>query len=220
MLQNQRRALWEDLTQYGSCGRLSAMTGLLALSSARIASATEISRSGDVMTLSGRIDRGDGYEFERALQEAAAAPPKFLYLNSGGGDISSAEKIAQIVRNHSMTTVVDASRAKCASACTLIFVAGTNRVYLHAEDLSEGAMSKSGFRGLGFHQGRSSRVSPLNSAVGVYSSQATATMNAIYRQMGVPEASELLDKSPPSKYYRISSKTALSMGIATSTALR
>ncbi|WP_354037724.1 hypothetical protein [Bradyrhizobium sp. S3.2.6] len=94
------------------------------------------------MSLTGEIEAGDGVEFEKQLLVAREMvvkkrDPDFddrystmpdldirLDLSSNeGGDLGAALKIAQIVRDEGISTLVRKGRS-CASACAFIFLAG------------------------------------------------------------------------------------------------
>ena len=188
----------------------SGMTlGLAVLAfTSRPATALEFSTRGDVMTLRGPIRDGD----DALFREALGGGVRVVNLNSGGGKIQPASEIARLIRSKGLTTVTDASSALCASACTVIFAGGRQRYYLNAGNLTEGAFSKTNFRGLGFHEGND----PLSREKNHYSGRATANMINMYYEMGISAASSLATKAPPEQYYRISGPTALSFGIATS----
>src|SRR4029077_5021200 len=76
-----------------------------------------------------------------ALTEVLQATPgvERLELESPGGSVSEGLALAELVEKHSLDTVV---KTYCASACTMIFVAGRERI------LNTGAE-------LGFHRCRS-----------------------------------------------------------------
>lgn len=71
------------------------------------------------------------------LAEVIASHPyaNLIHLNSPGGEVLEAHRMVRMVTSHHMTTVVD---KLCGSACTLVFLAGTERI------LAPGAQ-------LGFH---------------------------------------------------------------------
>ncbi|SEE34335.1 hypothetical protein SAMN05519104_5830 [Rhizobiales bacterium GAS188] len=171
---------------------------------------SEFVRSGTTITMSGTIVDGDDLKFKALLQEGTRI--EVVNLDSGGGKIEPAGQISRMIRAGGVATLVDGGRAKCASACTVIFGGGVRRYYVNADALSEGPMSKSNFTGLGFHEGNS----PLALSKNRYSGQATASMIKFYYEMGISSAKDLVVKAPPEQYYRISGRTALSLGIATS----
>ena len=159
-----------------------ALMGMAAVSAAP-AKACELSLTGKVLKLSGRIASGDQYLFQDFLQKLGDAKIAAIRLNSPGGSIAAAGEIARLVRAQKWTTVVDGSSTVCASSCTIIFVSGVDRVYLNAPN-GGGLLGQRGFHGLGFHQG-----SVRGETVGhAYSGEGTAQMMAFYDEFGVPGA--------------------------------
>lgn len=63
---------------------------------------------------------------ERVERFAAAPGHKTIELNSMGGDVFAARRIARIIRRHKIDTAVH-KNAFCYSMCVLIFAAGHNR---------------------------------------------------------------------------------------------
>ena len=100
---------------------------------------------GPLLRLSGLVQPGD----EAKLAMALAAPhrPAALSLASLGGNVQAALAIGAMVRREGLRTVVE-PRAICASACGLIWLAGTARtmapdahVGLHAAYLKRNGVS-------------------------------------------------------------------------------
>src|SRR5437762_370804 len=77
--------------------------------------------------VSGRIALGDASRFESLLSSLGARGKTEVQLDSPGGLLQEAVKIAEVVRKAGLTTRVP-YRATCASACTLIFAAGSKRI--------------------------------------------------------------------------------------------
>jgi hypothetical protein len=177
------------------------------------AGAVELAVSGSTLMLSGPIVQGDEYKFRDFLKDAGAGRVTTIRLDSGGGNIFAAGAIARIIRGAGLTTVVDASRSKCASACTILFAAGVRRLYLNADGLEGGVVACQGFRGLGYHQG----ASPGMAASNRYSGAGTAEMISLIYEMGASSAAGLIDNSTPDSVYRPSTQKALELGIATHT---
>lgn len=100
---------------------------LLALpGAARAAEITTVAgRTGQTVELTGLIQPGDDAALAVAL--AAARRPTTLSLASLGGNVQAALAIGTMVRREGLRTVV-APRAICASACGLVWLAGTTRV--------------------------------------------------------------------------------------------
>ncbi len=191
-------------------GIICAALAVSAISmSAQRAGAGELSLSGSSITISGSINPGDEYKFKEFLK--SAGPVTTVHLDSGGGNIFAAGVMAHLIRSQGLTTVVDASRQKCASACTILFAAGVRRYYLNSASLAGGVVACQGFRGLGFHQG----ASPGLSGVGRYSGEGTAEMIGLLYEFGASSAAGLIDNSSPESVYRPSEQRALQLGIAT-----
>ncbi len=192
-----------------------SLTALLAFACLTVTTmpsyAIAISKSGNTVTLSGPINPGDEFSFLDFMQ-ANAADIRIVNLNSPGGKIDPAIVMARYIRSHGLTTLLDASRAKCASACTVLFAAGTSRHYMSARGLSDGVFNREGFIGLGYHEGNS----PQSRSDNRYSGAATAQMISMYYEFGSANAADLITKAPPNKLYRVSGGTAISLGLATS----
>ena len=171
--------------------------------------ACEMSLTGKILFITGEIFKGDEFKFRDFLSEIHAKVAE-VRLNSPGGNIYASGEIGRQIRDAGLTTLVDARRDICASACTVLFASGKERVYLNARG-PEGVMGHEGFRGLGFHQG-SIPDQPLESR---YSGDGTAAMIRYYYEFGVPAAAGLVDKAPPERIFAVSGASALSMGIAT-----
>lgn len=185
-------------------------TALALAASAPEASALSIAAAGDRATLSGPIVPGDGAEVARFLAGPEARGIRTVYLDSGGGKVLEGVAIGRAVRRAGLATAVDAASARCDSSCTLIFVAGVRRFYVHGDAVFEGL---SGRTGLGFHTAHH----PGNRIEGkTFNARGTDTMRRFYAEMGVPAAATLVDKASFDTHYRPSGATALRLGIATS----
>jgi hypothetical protein len=82
-----------------------------------------------VIVAKGDIDRGDARKLARALEKAGTDRhgTKVLYLESDGGLVSEALKMADIMREVGVTTIVRKDTV-CASACaSVLFVSGKYR---------------------------------------------------------------------------------------------
>jgi len=80
-----------------------------------------------VLLLQGSIVEGDYKQFLTISNSVAKAYPNtkpYVYLNSSGGKVYDASKIATVLRDH--TVMVDSGK-KCLSACFILFAAGKNR---------------------------------------------------------------------------------------------
>lgn len=173
------------------------------------ANAMDIGQKGSAALLSGPIKDGDEFKLRDFLARPEAAAIRVIYLDSPGGRIYPAREMARQIREKGLATVVDASRARCESACTGLFVAGTRRLYINAGAIGDGdARTK---RGLGFHEGNVLH----NTGRHGYSGAATSAMVNIYYEMGVPGAAALITKAEYNTMHHVSAQTALSLGIAT-----
>ena len=174
------------------------------------AGASEMSIAGNGLWLRGHIVPGDQVKFRELIDNAVQGRIAVVHLDSPGGDIYTAGEIARQIRSAGMTTVVDASRDICASSRAVIFAGGVKRVYLHAGRVG-GLSTGRGFKGSSFHE---AVVSDLAGG-GSLNGEATAVMVARFRELGAPDAAELVDYAPPCAIYGLSGPMALELGIAT-----
>ncbi len=189
---------------------LASCCGLAALAVSSVSApsqAAEFSVSGASLWLRGDIQPGDQFRFQQALARPEGTHVRQVNLASSGGSIQAAQEIGRQIRAAGLTTVVDAARDRCASACSLIFLSGARRIYLHADGVG-GISHSASFLGLGFHQG-------AQGGTHSYSGEGTAQQIAICHEFGLPQAAQLVENAPPSAIYGLSGGTALSMGIAT-----
>ena len=66
-------------------------------------------------------------EIDDILSQLDEKKPKLILLNSIGGNVSGALRFAKYVRKNQMNTWI-AHKQSCASACALVFLAGTQRL--------------------------------------------------------------------------------------------
>lgn len=114
------------MTEKFYCAALSILA-LFVASSSSAAEITVTKLDGDktvFIELTGDIQPGDDDKFRNI---AAQNPDAIVLLDSGGGTIMAAMEIGRIVRLRDYPTVVY-SNGYCASACALIWVAGSRRV--------------------------------------------------------------------------------------------
>jgi hypothetical protein len=127
-------------------------------------------RSGDVaIVLDGDIAAGDGDAVEALMKESndSGKLVAALRLDSPGGSLAESVKIAALVQRTKIAVVVN-SRARCASACFLIFAAGTEKYVGYGAAIGvHGASDKYG------------RITPRAAA-------ATVSMARMVREFGVP----------------------------------
>ncbi|WP_293855618.1 hypothetical protein [uncultured Alsobacter sp.] len=193
---------------------LAVLAGLALVSSTPAAHAVELKRSGASLLLQGPLNWGDHHVF-KAFVDAQPPGIRTVVLNSGGGSVEAAQEIGRRIRKEGWATLVDARRARCASACTAIFAAGTARHYVGADGIADGAVAPKAMRGgLAYHQGSS----PQSLHANHYSGGASAYMVAVYYEFGSRGAASIIDLAAPNMLYAISGRTALEKGIATSLA--
>lgn len=85
----------------------------------------EVPERDDALAIVDTIGFRTPLSFERVLTQVEN--PRFLFLNSPGGNVSSALAIASRVNSLGLVTVVPEG-AKCFSACSLIFFSGAQRI--------------------------------------------------------------------------------------------
>jgi hypothetical protein len=83
----------------------------------------QISDDGKIVVLNGGIKYGLAHDLEILLKAAPGVTG--LELTSPGGRIAEAKKIFDLVRTRGLDTFVP---VECSSACTLVFIAGRNRL--------------------------------------------------------------------------------------------
>jgi hypothetical protein len=191
-----------------------AVTAVALLSiawSSMPASAMRFTVRAPLILAEGDIKNGDENDFRRLVAAQPKGSIRGVVLHSRGGFVHVAGEIGRVIREYGLVTVVDASRYTCVSACTILFAAGTGRVYLNAGNVAEGVFAHGG-RGLGFHEGSSSMSRDANG----YSGAGTAHVIAFFYEFGVPGAAELTKKAPPNSVYMVSARKALEVGLATS----
>ena len=86
----------------------------------------KVMNNGAMLDFSGGISFGTAKEFETMLK--AMDNVRTVRLNSNGGRIAEAQKIADLIRARGLSTYVT---QQCASACTIMFLGGKQR-HLHA----------------------------------------------------------------------------------------
>ncbi len=77
---------------------------------------------GTALFIRGEIAAGLGAAVDQAL--LARPDLRTVFLDSPGGDVGEALRVADVIEAHGLSTVV---RRQCASACTALFVAGRER---------------------------------------------------------------------------------------------
>lgn len=126
---------------------------------------------GRSLKLHGVIGMGDGERLRALLDSPAAKDVKRVELVSPGGRVREAERMAAAMKSHG-----HASRAvgTCASACTLVFLAGQPR---HLTPTGE----------LGFHRASTGTYNPI------FEELANQQLAKTYAELGLPQA--MIDKT-------------------------
>lgn len=88
----------------------------------RVGLVIKCKRDGSNFYLDGAVDENLIYE----IKNYAQPPIETLYLNSGGGQVVEAFKVATFIRSQGIKTILRPG-AVCLSACTLLFQAGQER---------------------------------------------------------------------------------------------
>ena len=99
-------------------------------------SSDEWSGATTLITLSGTIVEGDGDKFlttiKKYLKQSYYSDSRgnivLQLLDSDGGNLPEALRIAEVVRKERITTFVP-KKSKCISACAMIFLAGRRSIY-------------------------------------------------------------------------------------------
>ena len=122
----------------------------------------KLAPDGQSITLSGPFGMGAATRFERELKKAPQL--RRVVLDSPGGRLYEAHQIAGQVRARGLQT---RATGDCASACTLVFIAGSQRsVAPHAR--------------LGFHRASVPSPNPLHDGM------ANRKLQALYEEAGLP----------------------------------
>lgn len=193
---------------------MTIVTGfLMAMIAPQEILALNMTIKGNTLFLSGLVVAGDEYNFKDIITDPENANIRIIKLNSQGGRTRAAIDMGRMIRARNLTTFVDAKTDNCASACTIIFSSGVRRHYINAEFIKDGVYSKTVLKtGLGYHEAHT----PLSLEKNHYSGQATAEEIRGFYEFGSPKAVDLLKLAPPEKLYKISAKTAIDFGLATS----
>ncbi len=124
-----------------------------------------LSEDGRSLKLEGTIGLGDGDRLRTLLASEAAKGLRRVELSSPGGRVREAEKMAEALKKHGHASRVVGT---CASACTLVFLAGQPRHVMNGAQL-------------GFHRASTGTYNP------VIDELANQDLARIYRQLGLPE---------------------------------
>ena len=177
---------------------LLALSLVAAAPDAFSATLTEVAaKDGKVIAvLNGAIAEGDAERLKATIR-AANKGGRLVYairLNSPGGNLAEGVRLAAVIQQAKMATSV-AAGGTCASACFIVFAAGSEKFVSHGSRLGvHGASDKSG------------RETPNSTA-------ATVIMARVLKQLGVPPA--IIGKmvtTPPSDMVWLSPDEMRSMG--------
>jgi hypothetical protein len=124
----------------------------------------EVRAGGRSILLAGGINDGIAEQLDAALQRAPAVTT--VVLSSNGGWVSEAELLANVIRKRALNTYVE---GHCASACTIVFLAGKVR---------EAAPSAK----IGFHSGR------VFGSMGIFYDEKNDQLRLLYQNAGLPDA--------------------------------
>jgi hypothetical protein len=91
------------------------------------AHALDLRLVGSTLHLSGPLNWGSHHGFKAFVDAQPKGALRVVALDSRGGSVESAQEIGRRVRKEGWSTLVDARRGRCSSACTAIFAAGTGR---------------------------------------------------------------------------------------------
>lgn len=192
--------------------RVAAATLALGVAAASApAVAMEFSVSPPLILAQGDIKNGDENSFKRLLAGLPKGQVRAVVLHSPGGFVHAAGEIGREIREKGLSTVVDGSRTTCVSACTILFAAGVQRLYINSGGVNDGIVARAG-HGLGFHEGSSADSRDSNG----YSGDGTAQVIGLLYEFGVPGAAKLTQSAPPDAVYMVSGAKALEIGLATS----
>lgn len=130
-----------------------------------------LSADGRSLRLEGVIGMGDGERLRGLLASEAAQGLKRVELVSPGGRVREAERMATALKHHRQEA---RAVGTCASACTLVFLAGNPR-HLAPEGQ------------LGFHRASTGTYNP------VFEELANQQLAKTYRELGLPQT--MIDKT-------------------------
>jgi hypothetical protein len=161
-----------------------------------LASTPSVFGTTTIVTLKGEIAEGDTDVLKRLIKAAKdrGRPVSTIWLNSSGGNLLEGVMLGRLIRYAKITTGVDEG-ATCASACFIIFAAGTSKL------THDGAL-------VGVHVAseRSGKETILSGAV-------TVSMARLVKEFGVP--ANIIGKmvvTPPHEMVWLTADELRSMG--------
>lgn len=182
-------------------------------------SKVEQARQGCIIKLTGKIEVGDSTRLRALFREPTPAGFHYntLLLDSPGGDVAEALRIASVVREAMLETTtmrsvgdIDTRALRsgdklprmhwpCVSACFLVWVAGAERTSLSTVDPEHGPV------GIGLHRPYFAPAAYNNPAsqVAEMQQQAAAAMREYLRREQIPESfiEKMLDRSSREIYW-------------------
>jgi hypothetical protein len=173
----------------------------------------QLSQTDRFIFLQGGICPGDDKRFKTFL---ATVPPniRLIKLASGGGNGGAAQAIGVMLREAGFNTYVDATRDRCASACTHIFAAGVERFYAGSSEIKTGRDARVG---LGYHYLNSRRPEQTDDEKDkVFNATAAVYLKKMLAPAGVEAATALMSSNRTTQMTWLNGNEALQAGIATS----
>lgn len=192
-----------DMAVHAVSRLLSILACWLLLSPAPV-SAADITLTGSAIRITGPIETGDAQKLQDLLAtprgSGAFARSGTFLLDSRGGRVSEALKIARIVERGYGTTVVP-SGALCYSACFLVYAAGSYRI-------------AGGSAALGVHQVAMAK-GPAQGAEDIAAlARVSATVDSYLQSRGVPTlVIDKMKRTPPHDMFMFGNRWLLDQGI-------
>jgi hypothetical protein len=189
--------------------------GFSATGCAQADSGIKLSMTDRFIVLQGSICPGDDKRFKAFL---ATVPPsiRLIKLSSGGGNGRAAQVMGVMIREAGYNTYVDATRDRCASACTHIFAAGVERFYTGSAEIKTG---RDGRVGLGYHYLNSRRPEQTDEEKdNIFNATAAVYLKKMLSPAAVAAATALMSENRTTKMTWLNGNEALQVGIATSLA--
>jgi hypothetical protein len=173
----------------------------------------QLSQTGQFILLQGGICPGDDKRFKTFL---AAVPSniRLIKLVSGGGNGGAAQAIGVMIRDAGFNTYVDATRDRCASACTHIFAAGVERFYAGSSNIKTGRDAR---LGLGYHYLNSRRPDQTDDEKDkIFNATTAVYLKKMLAPAGVEAVTALMSNNRTTQMTWLNGNEALQAGIATS----
>ncbi len=187
--------------------------GYTATVCARGEGGIQLSRTERFIFLQGGICPGDDKRFKVFL---STVPPavRLVKLASGGGNGGAAQAIGVMIREAGFNTYVDATRDRCASACTHIFAAGVERFYAGSSEIKTGRDARVG---LGYHYLNSRRPEQTDDDKDrIFNATAAVYLKKMLAPAGVEAVTALMSGNRTTQMTWLNGNEALQAGIATS----